>query len=115
MSITTPTRRAARRTPPRAIGPQAVFAAAIVATFAVLAGTATALPGDLALAVASTLLFLMAAAAALAGWLRDRGPALGRVTYWDVAGALTLIGIGAAAFMDPEQLVRIFESPHRDK
>ena len=32
------------------------------------------------------------------------------VTYADVAGALTLIGLCAAATIDPEQMVRLVES-----
>jgi hypothetical protein len=114
MSIISPIKPVARPTPRgTTIGPQAVFAAAALTTFAMMAGVAIALPGDFVLPAASTLLFLTAAAAALAGWLRERGPSPGRVTYSDVAGALTLIGIGAAVFMDADQLVRIFEAPHR--
>ena len=29
------------------------------------------------------------------------------VTFWDVAGAIALIGIGTAALVEPDQLVRL--------
>ncbi len=32
------------------------------------------------------------------------------LSYWDVAGALTLFGICAATLMDADQLVRLIES-----
>jgi hypothetical protein len=114
MAITNPTKPVAQRPPPRMLGPQALFATTTFATFAVLAGAITALPGDFALPVASTLLLVMAAVTALSAWFCDRGSDPGRVTYWDVAGALTLIGIGAATLGDPDQLVRIFEAPREE-
>jgi hypothetical protein len=55
----------------------------------------------------------MAAAAALAGWLRGNKVDVARLTYWDVAGALTLVGIGATTLVDPEQLARLFDGPSR--
>jgi len=62
---------------------------------------------DLALPLTSTLLFVLAALIALVGW--NRGPASDRnsITYRDVAGALTLIGIFAATLMDQDQMARI--------
>jgi hypothetical protein len=55
----------------------------------------------------------MAAVAALAGWLRGNKIDAARLTYWDVAGALTLVGIGATTLIDPEQLARLFDAPSR--
>ena len=112
MSITNPSRRAARRTRVPTFGPQVLFGIAVTAAFAVLAGAVTALPSALVEPAASTLLLVMAAAAALAGWLRGSGVDAARVTYWDAAGALTLVGIGAAALVDPDQLVRVFDASH---
>lgn len=50
----------------------------------------------------------MAAVAALAAWLR-RAPRHGvKVTLWDVAGALVLIGCAAAMLTEAEHLVELF-------
>jgi hypothetical protein len=35
------------------------------------------------------------------------------MTYWDVAGALTLFGICVASQVDAEQMVRLVEGAHR--
>jgi hypothetical protein len=52
----------------------------------------------------------MAAVAALAAWLR-RAPRHGvKVTLWDVAGALVLIGCAAAMLTEAEHLVELFGS-----
>ena len=40
---------------------------------------------------------------------RDSG-----ITYWDVAGALVLLGACAAALVDPDHMVRLVEGPQRD-
>jgi len=57
------------------------------------------------------LLFVLAAAVALVAWRR---PALGpRLTYWDVAGALTLSGLCVAAAVEPEQMVRLVAGTDR--
>jgi hypothetical protein len=96
-------------------GPEIMFASAVLASFAVLAFATAAFPGHFALPVTSTLLLASAGLAALIAWLRERGPGTGRVTYWDVAGALTLIGISAGTLVDPDHLLRIVESPPREK
>jgi predicted benzoate:H+ symporter BenE len=115
MSITNPPKPVAQQTPRWTLGPECLFAATVLATFAVLAGAVTALPTDFILPVASTLLLFMAAPAVLIGWFRDRRREPDRVTYWDVAGALTLIGVGAAALVDPDQMVRMFEAAPSEK
>jgi threonine/homoserine/homoserine lactone efflux protein len=106
---------AARRTPNSAFGPQVLFWLAVFATFVLMAGVVASVPAALVAPVAATLVFTIAATAGLVGWLREGGISPERVTYWDVAGALTLIGIGVAALVDPEQLARVFEAPPREK
>jgi hypothetical protein len=96
-------------------GPEILFAAAVLASFAILAFAAAAFPDHFALPVTSTLLLASAGLAALIAWLRERGPESDRVTYWDVAGALTLIGISAGTLVDPDHLLRIVDSPPREK
>jgi len=37
-----------------------------------------------------------------------------RITYWDIAGALTFIGIVAALLSDPDQVVPLMEARRSD-
>lgn len=95
-------------------GPHLVFllALGLIAAAAFLA--ASLLPGGFVLPVVCTLLFASAAVIALLSW-RSRGAASPRPSYWDVAGALTLIGVCVAALLQPEQVVSLVElSPRRD-
>jgi hypothetical protein len=54
------------------------------------------LPSDLVLPVVSTIFFVLACLVALVASLRDHTCEQSRMTYWDVAGALTLFGICVA-------------------
>jgi hypothetical protein len=66
---------------------------------------------DALLPATSTLLFVFAAVVALIAW---RSPVPARqFTYWDAAGLLTLIGICAAAAVEPEQMVRLVAGTER--
>ena len=114
MPITNPSRPGAHIRSPT-FGPQMLFGMTVFAVFAVLTGAITAVPADLLAPLASTMLLVAAAVAALAGWLRGRQADIAQVTYWDVAGALTLVGIGAATLVDPDQLVRVFDGAPREK
>jgi Flp pilus assembly protein TadB len=87
-------------------GPALSFFAAILAV-AVTAGIAVrALHWDFVLPLVSSALFVFAAAVAVFGW-RQRQTRQASLTYWDAAGALTLIGIFASAMIEPEQMLRI--------
>jgi hypothetical protein len=96
-------------------GPPTAFAAAVLTALAVLALTAATQPPGLALPVVSAAFLVLAAVVAIAarrrGLIDRQGPEL---TYWDVAGALTFIGIFAGTLIDPEHMVRIFEGADRD-
>ena len=67
---------------------------------------ARALPADLVLTLASASLFVLAAAIAGLAW-QQRSRQHPGLSYWDVAGALTLIGICASALIEPEQMARV--------
>jgi Na+-driven multidrug efflux pump len=113
MAITHPAKRFTRYR--SRVGPPAIFAAAVVTAFATLALAAATLPRELVLPLTSVLLFVLAGAVALVAWRRGRpSPQAAHVTYWDVAGALTFIGICAGALVDPDQMVRLLEAqrPH---
>jgi hypothetical protein len=113
MSIVNPARRLAQRGHAWIAGPIAVFAAAVVTAFAASALCTAAFSRDLALPLASVLSFAFAGVVACGTWRRERVPA-GAVTYWDVAGALTFIGLCAGALVEPDQLVRLVEGAQRD-
>jgi len=98
-----------QRSNPLAIGPQLAFAAAIFAGLVAWIGLSMTLAADLVVPVVATLLFVFAAALAGVAWRRS-GENPARVTYADVAGALTLIGLCVAATIEPEQVVRIVAS-----
>jgi hypothetical protein len=64
------------------------------------------LPPHLQLPVICVLLFVLAMVFALVAWMRCSTDEYD-VSYQDVAGALVLIGIGAAVLVEPEHLVRL--------
>ncbi len=95
-----------QRGKPVGIGPQLTFAAAVFAGIAAWTGLTMILTADLVAPMIVTLSFLFAAALAVVAWWRSsKNPA--SVTYADVAGAITLIGLCIAATIEPEQMVRI--------
>ena len=94
-------RRAVAGTDPR-LG----FAAAILACVLGWSVATRMLPPDAVMPAVSTLLLLFAVLFGVIAWRRGRmNP--GEVSFADVAGALTLIGLFAAATIEPEQLVRL--------
>ena len=95
-----------QRNKPVGIGPQLTFAAAIFGGLAAWTGLNMTLTVDLVVPMIATLSFLFAAALAVVAWSRG-GENPASVTYADVAGAITLIGLCIAATIEPEQMVRI--------
>ena len=92
-------------------GPQ-VAAAASAALVA--AGLATALlfvPWPLVLPILSAAMIALAAGVALIAWLRKSD--WSGITYWDVAGALTFLGICAALLAEPEHALAVLEGTRR--
>ena len=119
MPITNPAKRPGyrslcHRTGPWAHGPEATFAATVLTAFAASAACMTMLQADLVLPVISTLFFAMACLVALVAWLWEHAGAQSHVTYWDVAGALSLFGICVASQVDPDQMVRLVEGARRE-
>lgn len=96
-----------RRNVPRS-GP---FAAIVIAAILVAGGLcylSSRIPLPLVLPVASILLLTGAGAIALLAWLRPHGDAA-QPNYWDVTGALTFAGIGAALLSEPEAVIPLLE------
>lgn len=94
-----------RRSDPLGIGPQIGFAAATFSGFAAWTGLIVTIPPDLVMPVIATMFLAFAMGFGIVAW-RNRGEDPTRVTYADVAGALTLIGLFAASTIEPDQLVR---------
>jgi hypothetical protein len=112
MSITNPAKHLPRASRwPR--GPEVAFAGTLLIAFAGMVASTKMLPSDLVLPVVSTIFFVLACLVALVASLCDRACEQSRMTYWDVAGALTLFGICVASQVDAEQMVRLVEGTHR--
>jgi hypothetical protein len=92
-----------------AIRPELGFAAATVLGFGAWGISSATMTSDLVMPIVATLFIAFAAVFGLIACFQ-RGADPTRVTYLDVAGALTLIGICAAATIEPEQLVRLVEA-----
>jgi hypothetical protein len=95
------------------LGPPIALAAGVLATFSIVALLPTTPPGGGSAVAIATLLFLMASAAALVGWVNGRSPRGSGLTYWDVAGALTFIGICVASTVEPNEMVALIEAADR--
>jgi peptidoglycan/LPS O-acetylase OafA/YrhL len=90
------------------VGPVHLFALAVGASAIVAAYAGRAISPDALLPVVCAALFVSAAILAAVGWQqRTAKPAF--VTYWDVSGALTLIGCAAAMMTEPENVMQLFE------
>jgi hypothetical protein len=111
MSITNPAKRL-HRASPWMHGPELAFAGTLLIAFAAMVAGTKMLPGDLVLPVVSTIFFALACLVAM---LRERACDQRRMTYWDVAGALTLFGICVASQVDADQMVRLVEGTHREQ
>lgn len=86
-------------------GPLVVFAGSIAIVTALWAYWLGFLPIDTMLPAVCGLFVVLAVAIALT-WPRAKSGAAG-FSYWDAAGVLMLIGILAAAAVEPDQMVRL--------
>jgi len=105
MTITNPIEHTRTPTAQPTSGPAIALAGALAATLAVGAALQPSIAREALVPMAVSLLFLFAAAVALIAWLRPVPQCY--FTYWDAAGALTFIGICAAATVEPEQMVQL--------
>ena len=103
----------ARRARRPAYGPHLVFVAAALLAFVVLAIPGHTLPSDLALPATVTLLFGLGALACIAAWRSRQRRAGTQLNYWDVAGALVLIGVGLSVLIEPDQITAVIEGQSR--
>ena len=83
----------------------------LAATAVALAGASAlvwTLPAPLVLPAIGVLATLAAAAMALVAWLTAQQMTTA-LTYWDIAGALTVVGIFAALLSEPELALPLLE------
>ena len=111
MSITNLAKGYENSANPAALGPPLSFFAALLVTTAAAGLAAAMLHPDSVLPLAVSALFLFASIAAVFGWRHRKALPQASLNYWDVAGALTLIGICAATLVEPEQMVRLVADP----
>src|SRR5262245_63536449 len=97
MPTTNPAKPATYQAGLRARGPEITFAATVLTGFAAMAAGTAMLASDLVLPVASTLFFALALLIALIASHGQHAHGTDHITYWDVAGALTLFGICVSA------------------
>lgn len=90
------------------IGPVHLFALAAGASAILAAYAARKISPDALYPAVAAALFVAAALMAALGW-RQRKAKPAHVTYWDVSGALTLIGCAAAMMTEPESIMQVFE------
>ena len=90
------------------VGPRAAFVGAVAVGFGAWGVFQATLSPDLVMPLVATVFFVLAAVLGPLAWLR-RGMSPLNVTYSDVVGALTLIGVFAAAAIEPEQMMRLIE------
>ena len=90
-------------------GPTLTAMAVSLAGASALGTMAFTLPPPLVLPAIGVLATLAATAIALIAWTTARRMAA-TITYWDVAGALTLIGIVATLLSEPELVLPFFEN-----
>ena len=87
-----------------ALGPRLAFLGSIALVFAVWITSART--SEFVGPLVSTIFLMLAAGSGVIGWYR-RSSESEDVTYADVAGALTLIGLCITATINPDQLVQL--------
>jgi hypothetical protein len=94
--------------PAQPVGPVHLFVLAVGAAAIIAAYASRSISEHALYPVACAVLFAAAAILAALGW-RQRNAKPAFVTYWDVSGALTLIGCAAAMMSEPENVMQLFE------
>ena len=105
MTITNPLGGLRSRSGEHVPGPLLVLTGAVAAVVAASALWGHDMPPNALAPAVSILFFVLAAAVALVAWRRPLPSP--RFSYWDVAGALTFIGICMGATVEPGQMVEL--------
>jgi hypothetical protein len=91
-------------------GPRIAIAASASLALTAFAVAVWTLPSNLVLPAFSLAMIPLASALALLAWARPHRARSEGVTYWDAAGALALIGAGAAMLGDPMHVATLLEA-----
>jgi hypothetical protein len=97
------------------VGPNLTAGFAGLLLLAAFVAAAGSLPRPLIVPTLSVTALGIAAAVAFIAWRRPMQRDAKYVTYWDVVGALTFLGMCAAALSEPDQLVPLLESARQDR
>lgn len=89
-------------------GPQALARGTLVLGAGLFGGLLWVLPPPLILPAFSALLLAIACGIALIAWHRPRIHQT-QLNYWDLAGAVTFVGIAAALLSEPDQVLPLLE------
>lgn len=98
-----------RAVQPAIRGPEMLGGATLAGGIAVFGLLLWLLPAPLILPAISVLLLVVAGAIALIAWRRP-SPRQSQLGYWDLAGAITFIGIAAALLSEPDQALPLLET-----
>ena len=101
--------KSGRTTQPVTTGPQMLSLLVLIGGAALFGLLVLWLPSPLVLPALSLALLAGAALVALLAWQRPR-PHQSLLGYWDLAGALTFIGIAAALLSEPDQVLPLLET-----
>lgn len=83
-----------------------LFAGTLLGALISALGMSYVLPSDALAPVTATLLFALGAATAGLALLCRRNQA--RTLWFDIAGALTFVGVAVSILIEPDQMVRLF-------
>ncbi|RYE37710.1 MAG: hypothetical protein EOP21_13525 [Hyphomicrobiales bacterium] len=91
-------------------GPKITLALGALVGFVTFVAAAWSLPGPIVLPLFSIVAIAGATITATLGWWTSQRFTAHGLSYWDVAGAMTLIGVCAALLSDPEQAIPLLEA-----
>lgn len=90
-------------------GPKFTLAIALIIGIVLFAAAMWYLPHPIVLPLLSVAAIGGAIIVALIAWLSTRKETAEALSYWDVVGAMTMIGVCAALLSDPEQAIPLLE------
>jgi len=106
---TVPIELTSSKSPTRWDGPKFTLAIALILGILLFGSSMWFLPHPIVLPVLSVAAICGAIIVAMIAWLSTRQETAMDLSYWDVVGAMTMIGICAALLSDPEQAIPLLE------
>lgn len=106
---TVPVELTTSRSPTRWDGPKFTLAIVLAIGIALFAAAMWFLPHPIVLPLLSVAAVCGAIVVAIIAWLSGHRETATDLSYWDVVGAMTMIGVCAALLSDPEQAIPLLE------